>query len=321
MAGRIIALILQLSLGESLQLEVAFLVDGSQTTVLKILISAGSPRKGEQKIPGLIGRMEVCTKYTGWRLLSTPTLSINPMLDSLSSTSQLQIFRIELIYCSWFVSCRNQFCWYRVSDVKDLTDIHTSPSSYASHGGHQTMPAERTSKPKPKRLQILQFDPASLNREVRHQTQLFNRNGGNLMVLPDNKFRYYNVPAQATSTSTSSAGSSAVTSLPLQPSLPPQSPAVSLSLPSPMSSHLALSRSSSPPPSLPPPSPLPSSPPSPLSEHTSPLPYENFEITRGSESDQQLEDDSEQWKSNYDRAAEVWNDFMQWVEQNDLSNQ
>jgi hypothetical protein len=32
MAGRIIALILQLSLGELLQLEVAFLVDGSQTT-------------------------------------------------------------------------------------------------------------------------------------------------------------------------------------------------------------------------------------------------------------------------------------------------
>ncbi|KAG2744254.1 hypothetical protein P692DRAFT_20877848 [Suillus brevipes Sb2] len=31
-------------------------------------------------------------------------------------------------------------------------------------------------------------------------------------------------------------------------------------------------------------------------------------------------DDSEQWKSNYDRAAEVWNDFMQWVEQNNPSN-
>jgi hypothetical protein len=50
------------------------------------------------------------------------------------------------------------------------------------------------------------------------------------------------------------------------------------------------------------------------------LPFENIEITRGSESDQQLEDDSEQWKSNYDRAAEVWNDFMQWVEQNNPSN-
>ncbi|KAG1728228.1 hypothetical protein EDB19DRAFT_1941414 [Suillus lakei] len=68
---------------------------------------------------------------------------------------------------------------------------------------------------------------------VRHQTQLFNRVGGNLMAMP-NKFRYYNVPTQA---ATSSNGGSAVTeSLPLRPSesLSPPSPSL-VPPPSPLS--------------------------------------------------------------------------------------